>query len=284
MDRILMKKIDVLFVLFEIVIAALIATICRTMFKGIETTVLIIVLLVVVSTILIVVYRRLQKQLIDNNIIIQKRLSDDYKQTEALFSIYSTLKITRPLPTMRDWAISPDFATILISLIFENKPKFILEASSGVSTLISSYCLKELGMGKVVALDHDAVYAQKTKKNIDQHNLNDIATVLHAPFTDVVINNKKWLWYNTDALKKIETIDLLIIDGPPNTTQKMARYPALPLLFKKLSDKAIVVLDDTYRKDERSIVEAWLKEHGCFTSELINNEKGATILRRTTTV
>jgi hypothetical protein len=35
----------------------------------------------------------------------------------------------------------------------------------------------------------------------------------------------------------------------------MARYPALPLLFDKMSDEAVIILDDTFREDEKNIID-----------------------------
>jgi len=58
--------------------------------------------------------------------------------------------------------------------------------------------------------------------------------------------------------------DLLIIDGPPNGTQHLARYPALPILFHLLSEDVAVLLDDAFRVDEREIVKLWQKEFGGF--------------------
>ncbi len=277
-----MKKIDSIFVLGVLIAAMLVVVVPKLIFgdRYSEIIGLVLYLLVIISTICIIVYRRLQNQIINTNVLVQKRLSEDYKQIESLFSIHSIIKINSPLPPMRDWAISPDFASILISLIFDLKPGIILEASSGVSTLISSYCLKELGVGKLYSLDHDEFYAAKTKCHVAQHGLTGIANVIHAPLKEVTIKEKKWLWYENKVLKEIESIDLLIIDGPPSTIQEMARYPALPLLYEKLSRKAAIILDDTIRKDEKNIVETWLKEYPNFEVKIVDTEKGTTILRR----
>ena len=52
---------------------------------------------------------------------------ENYRQVEALFSMFSTLKLRHPLPPMRVWPISPDFANIVISLIAEHRPGLVLE-------------------------------------------------------------------------------------------------------------------------------------------------------------
>ena len=217
---------------------------------------------------------------IENYRRIRYRLQQSYQQIESLIYLFSTLKFRHPLPPMRGWAISPEFANILISLIRERKPRLVLEMGSGVSTLVTAYCLQEIGAGAVVSLDHDELFAAISAADIVKHQLQGTATIIYAPIKEVAIGDKKWLWYDMKRLQNLEPIDMLIIDGPPGSIQRLARYPALPILFHLLSDDAIVILDDAFRKDEREIVKLWLKELSGFSLEEIETEKGAAILRR----
>jgi len=89
------------------------------------------------------------------------------------------------------------------------------------------------------------------------------------------------LWYDTQQIKHLTSIDMLIIDGPPSHIQKMARYPALPLLFSMLSENAVVLFDDSKREDERKIIERWLREFHNLQCEWVDTEKGAAILHKT---
>lgn len=204
----------------------------------------------------------------------------NYRQFESLFFLFSTLKFRYPLPPMRVWAISPDFANTLISLIRECKPKVVLEIGSGVSTLISAYCLEENKAGVLVSLDHEKQFAARSIANVAKHGLQNISAIRYAPLKKVLIQNKSWLWYDTDQLQYLKSIDMVIIDGPPDRTQKLARYPALPILFPLLSDDAVILLDDADRPDETEIVKRWLREFHDFSLEIIGTEKGAAILRR----
>lgn len=239
-----------------------------------------IIVFIVLITIQIIIYRRFQAQIKNQEAIQEKRQASEYRQMESLFSLYSVLKINKPLPPMRGWAISPDFANIIMSLIYELRPKVVLEASSGVSTLIAAYSMRELDCGRLISFEHEESYAGKTIQNIALHGLQDVAKVIYSPLKDVDVHGERRLWYDISSLKAIESIDLLIIDGPPRDVNELARYPALPLLFDKLSDRAVVLIDDADRKDEREIIDRWLKEFSCFTREAIDTEKGAAILRR----
>jgi predicted O-methyltransferase YrrM len=237
----------------------------------------------ILPILLVVIVGLLLAILSENRGGVQFQLQESWKsygQIESLFYLYSTLRVRHPLPPMRGWAISPDFANIVISCIRESKPKLVLEAGSGVSTLVIAYCLQEIGEGVVVSLDHNEQYSALTAANVAKHQLQDTATVIYARLKEVAIHDKNWLWYDTEYLRNMGPIDMLVIDGPPAATQKLARYPALPVLFHLLSDDAIILLDDAFRPDEKEIVKLWLEEFGDFSLEEINAEKGAAILRR----
>jgi len=247
------------------------------------------IILVAISTCLVVfilleIHRRNIKFLKK----IYENLHNDYKQIEALMFSIPLLEIKHPLPPMGDWAISPDMANILISLILEEKPKFTLDCGSGVSTLLIAYCLKKLKHGTVLSVEQDEKYFDSTRHNIKLHSLEEIASVICAPLKEIYIRDKSWMWYDTAFLRDIKSINLLVVDGPiiPDPygkTQKMkemARYPGLPILLEKLSDNCIIVVDDAKREDERKVIETWVKEFSIFECERYNTEKGTVILRR----
>jgi O-antigen/teichoic acid export membrane protein/predicted O-methyltransferase YrrM len=204
----------------------------------------------------------------------------NYRQVESLFSVYATLNIAQPLPPMRGWGVSPDFADLTISLIHEIKPRVIVEAGSGVSTLIAAYTLKKEGAGLVVSLDQDESFAEITRANVNRHGLGDFASVRHAPLRKVMIDGRSWLWYDLKKLEDLKTIDMLVVDGPPGNIQRLARYPALPLLAARLSDRAVIVLDDCFRHAEKEILSRWLKEFPGFTHQVVATEKVTVILRK----
>lgn len=243
-----------------------------------------IITLVFSSTLLLFlaleIHRRLTGQLTTTNNNIIEKTNRDYQQIEALFSLFFTIKPNLPLPDARGAAASPDLLKRLVEVIFSKKPDCVVEASSGTATLIIAYCLKQIGKGKVISLEDNAKYAAITREVITFHGLEEIATIVHAPLKEYKINSGKWLWYDTDCLKIDKSIDLFVIDGPLGTTQKLARYPALPLLFNCLSDGSIIILDDAQRKDEREVVTLWEKEFSEITCEYLDLEKGAFILKK----
>jgi predicted O-methyltransferase YrrM len=204
----------------------------------------------------------------------------DYRQIESLFSLFAVLRIEHPLPPMRGWAVSPDLAATLVSLILERKPGFVLELGSGVSTLLAAYTLKKVGSGRILSLEHDEAYAAASAEDLRRHGLEGFASIRHAPLRPLTLNGQSWLWYDPALLDDVKAIDLALIDGPPGDLQRLARYPALPVLMPRLSPDAEVVMDDYRRRDEREIASRWLREFEEFSGREVDTEKGAIVLSR----
>lgn len=203
-----------------------------------------------------------------------------YDQVESLFSIFSFINLRHPLPGMRGWPVSPDFVKVLISLILEKKPNLIVETGSGVSSIITGYCLEKNGFGSLISLEHDEAFAGTSRHNINLHKLKDIVRVVHAPLKPITLIEETFAWYDFVMSGVKGKIDLLIVDGPPGHVQAMARFPALPFFFDKLADDAVIVLDDAARDDEKKVVEQWMRQFEGFVYEYLDTEKGTVILRR----
>jgi predicted O-methyltransferase YrrM len=130
------------------------------------------------------------------------------------------------------------------------------------------------------SLDQDDGYAKATQASLSRHGLEEFVSVRHAPLRKVRIRDKDWLWYEIEKLGDVESVDMVIVDGPPGNIQRLARYPALPLLADRLSERAVIVLDDCFRHAEKEILQKWLADFPAFTSETVGTEKGTVILRK----
>ena len=65
-----------------------------------------------------------------------------------------------------------------------------------------------------------------------------------------------------------------MIDGPPYSIGRLARYPAGPMLFDKLTDGGTVFLDDADRVEETEICDRWAKEFPALDMQAEFCEKG----------
>lgn len=211
-----------------------------------------------------------------------------YRQMEALFSLYNKFDFEAPLLNMRSWVASPDLLAVLSALIQEHEPLTIFEAGGGVSTIISAYSLKALGSGHVYAVDHKEEFAEHAQQQLKLHDLTAFATVIYAPLVPVEIDGITRQWYDMDKLKSVDDIDLMLVDGPPqyDNPSDMARYPAMPLMQKKLNPNALILVDDADRKEDNKMCLQWeeefpLKLMRYYEKSWADIEKGARLYRYT---
>src|ERR687896_2596152 len=130
-------------------------------------------------------YRRLQMQLKEAAREQHAYQRDTYHQTEALLSVINTVKPSFPLPATRTWSASPDILNQLCRLVLSRRPSVVFEAGSGISTVIVAHCLRRLGQGRVVSLEHDPGFAAATRQLLADHDLSDIATIVDAPLKEI---------------------------------------------------------------------------------------------------
>jgi len=210
---------------------------------------------------------------------IERSDENTFRQLEALIAIYWDLRPSRALPATRGWAGSPDFLYEVANHARRTSPESVVECSSGVSTLILARTLQLIGKGHVFSLEHDELYADRTRSALKEHGLEDWATVIHTPLKSVVTAIGEQPWYDISDLPTTK-IDLLVVDGPPSNLSRFARFPALPVLHTRLSLSCTIFLDDADRPEEKEIIKQWVETYRDFSVEHRHCEKGLTIMRR----
>jgi predicted O-methyltransferase YrrM len=212
---------------------------------------------------------------------VEKEIKHTFRQLEALQNLNAMLPTTDVLPASRGWAASPDLLLVLIDQVITGRPSLIVECGSGASTLWLALAIRRFGIdGRVVALDHDPVFAGKTRDFLVRHGVGDLAEVRDAPLENFSLGGEDYAWYARAAWQDLTGIGLLFVDGPPESTGHQARYPALPLLSEALSPAAVVVLDDLVVPDMQKVLRFWLDAYPDFGSETLSLEKQAAVLRR----
>lgn len=223
----------------------------------------------------------LGKLLIDESVDRVVSAQDDlFAQYESREQLNQLLQPRHPLPTTRGHRGSPDFLLEIQERITATRPEFVLEASCGLSTIVCAYALQQLGSGRVVSLEHEAFFAEETRRRLDRHGLTDVARVHHAPIVRHVIDGKPWLWYDLTGAELPPSLDMIIVDGPPHGLQKKARYPALPLLINRLKVGGVLLLDDADRGGERRSVADWQARYPNIRVDWIPLEKGLAVITK----
>ena len=109
-------------------------------------------------------------------------------------------------------------------------------------------------------LEHDERFVRSVRDLLGSHHI-DGYNLLHAPLTAQRVGDWRGDWYAPAAVAALPpTIDMLVIDGPPNWRGSGARAPALDLLADRLMDGTIVVVDDTDRYSEAEMLRRWVDD------------------------
>lgn len=181
-------------------------------------------------------------------------------ELEAWDNIREMLQGHPRVPEFRGWAVSSELGAFLMRSTIEREPDLVVELGSGSSTVLFAAALRASGRGKVIAIEHDERFADTTRRHLDRWGLQDWADIIHAPLGPVTVDDAEFSWYQIPDRVLDQPIDFLFVDGPPGSSSPLARYPAMPLLEPRMSDHAMVVLDDASRPDEREVVARWSVE------------------------
>lgn len=181
-------------------------------------------------------------------------------ETQALLQLMQKYPTDAALPTPMGWAMNPSGLLALTGLIESTRPKLVIECGSGTSTIWIGLALRALGGGRLISLEHQSEYAAQSRARVAAHGLEDFVEIRLVDLVPHETVRGTFRWYDID-MDTVPDIDLLLVDGPPATTGRWARYPAIPILATKLSDGAVILVDDTSRKDEVEAITFWQAEY-----------------------
>jgi hypothetical protein len=221
------------------------------------------------------------------------------QQIEAFLDIQSFFNNGERLPSMHGWPISPDFARYLIQLLERNDFDLILEFGSGTSTVLIAKALATLhrerhGRPAVVqvAFEHLEKYHAQTLADLESVGLASSVELNLAPLQPYKApNGQTYSYYACQqilaglaaSLPASTNKMLIVVDGPPASTGKHARYPCLPAVLAHFKHQYLeILLDDYARADEKEVGALWeqdLKQIGYqVTIEKISMEKDALLV------
>lgn len=213
---------------------------------------------------------------------------------QAISEYFSTGNSQSILTWKRGYPASPDFIQYLIKLLSVNNYDLILEFGSGYTTLYIAKTLALLNsdvkkIAEAVSFEHHDRYYIKTKKLLNDEGMQERIKLIMAPLHEWQgPDDKLYNYYSCqDTLQQLSENNkdnqlniLVIVDGPPGSSCKNARYPAFPLVMKYFPAANIdFLLDDYQRDDEKEVAQVWTKtcqmagipydkhemefEHGC---------------------
>lgn len=157
------------------------------------------------------------------------------------------------LPNLGSWKADTHFLHRIVDAVEELRPSCVVELGAGASTLVCAKALQMHGCGQLVSYDQHEPFVLATRQWLADFGV--VAQIHHAPLAKKC---QDWpgTWYDLDQVPS--KIDLLIIDGPPWSVHPYVRGAA-ESLFDRLSDGAVILLDDAARPGERIVASRWKK-------------------------
>lgn len=184
----------------------------------------------------------------------------------------SALDLALPV-SYGSWAIDPAAALDLAQTVVDTSPKVIVELGSGVSSVIVAATLRKLGSNaRHIVVDHEEEFLEKTRRRVLALGPG-VSEFWHCPLGQSPAGLPPWYSGVVERLGDAR-IDLLFVDGPPGKLFPQARRPALQVLRGNLSSRAIVLLDDANREEEREIISSWSRENPDFEVTVSKRGKG----------
>lgn len=179
------------------------------------------------------------------------------------------------LPNLGSWKADTGLLKLVADHILAAKPKTVVEFGTGASTLIVARSLQLVGGGRFLSFEQHPEFVEATRSWLGDHSLEaDLRAVPLCP----AVNGWPGLWYDHGELP--ETIDFLLIDGPPWTIHPFTRGSA-EMVFDRITPGGTIMLDDAARPGERILARRWRRNWPDFEFRLVNaGTKGTLIGRR----
>ena len=160
------------------------------------------------------------------------------------------------------WAIHRELATELAERLHSRQPRTLLEIGSGQSTLLLAAYAAGTG-ARVVTLEHDAAYADRTRRLLQSEGLEDRVALVVAPLAPFACGVAGCHpWYRHDLT---DTFDFVLVDGPPLEYGRQAVFFALE---DHLAAGWEAWLDDAERPHEQSCLRLWRESLGLAVTEV----------------
>lgn len=162
------------------------------------------------------------------------------------------------LPHLGSWKADTYLLHRIVDVIERDKPMVVVELGAGATSLVIAKALSARG-GALHSYDQHEPFVAQMRRWLSEHGLE--AAFSHAP---LVQRQADWpgLWYRLPVIP--DTIDMLVIDGPPWTVHPFVRGAA-ERLFPRIAPGGTVLLDDAARPGERIIARRWRRSWADFT-------------------
>lgn len=171
--------------------------------------------------------------------------------------------------------ISKDFGRALVRLLGVLRPRSVLEFGAGASSVVVAMALRRNGTGRLTTVEHAPQYSAQSWERVRSERDLD-ARLIPAPL--VLRLSLKGLLYQYEVTPDFQArapYDFVVVDAPPGVCGRdTTLYQVLPYLERG----ATLMLDDTARVQEHTVVNRWLRACPGLSVVYSNSEIGRGIV------
>lgn len=164
-------------------------------------------------------------------------------------------------PEQDDYALLGETMRFVAGLVQVMRPARLIEFGSGHSTVVLGAIAREIG-ARLLSLDHQSEFARQTRSRVQDSGLAGVVGVEYRRITLHRYGAKVLPFYSIrwEEHRDFEHCEFALVDGPP---YYIGREAALYELFPRLSEGALVVVDDMNRElYEQRWLKSWERVFG----------------------
>ncbi len=196
--------------------------------------------------------------------LMRMQVGSRYRDNDllAMSLMHNLIHSGKYLP-FTQFSLSPYALATVMNDIVVNRRQSILEFGAGISTILTARLIRQNGLtATITSVEHDGGWLRVVQDSLAEEGLLAYVTFVEAPLAQKFCFGHALPWYDTDILDASlkGKYDLVLVDGPPSA-DKLNRYPALPYLHKRLSERFSFYLDDASREGEMCVLRRWESEY-----------------------
>lgn len=218
------------------------------------------------------VQKLLTKFAVETAAAMQPRIDTLYNDLFGLWQIQLSLNTPLSVEELSGWSLTPYALGHILSRVAAHPAPTVVEFGSGVSTLLIAYSIKDKDNSRLIIVEHDPKFANKTMNTLHHHGLSKNVEMVIAPLIEY--SKYECASYDLSAIHINSLIDYCIIDGPPCTNGMLTRLPPAEWAICNLSKTGIIWLDDTERPGEQECLNKISRNYPTIKLEPYMSTKG----------
>jgi len=178
-----------------------------------------------------------------------------------------------------NWTISADIGRLLSKLVVRERRGNVLEFGAGISSLVFSKSLAEIGGGSLTSVEENPSWCANVWQEVQSFETVDSRLIASKVALRVDSRGLYYRYVDIEPIRERGLFDLVFIDAPFGG---VGRDGGLYAALDNIAVGGLIVLDDAARVSEQRTLRRWLLN--CSNLALVTNDfslgRGVSILEK----